>query len=201
MSGPYLPLLTPGQQIARLTTGVNVMPMLWALQANPWLWDTNDARTRDPSSPHHHLSDIWVRYAAPGVDASQPHEAVWYEAAEYLPIREIVYPLMAAVQGVQLGGVLITRIPAGRNCEPHIDHGWHARHYEKFAVQIQSAPGQMFCFDDARLETQPGDIFTFDNSFSHWVENPTAHDRITAIVCIRTERQAQHQLLPQPTAH
>ncbi len=173
-----------------LEQGVNVAPMLWALQAHPELWDQNTGRTEDPTSPHHELSDIWVRYAAPGVDGSQPHESVWYPCADLMPIRELVYPMMARFGGVQLGGVLITKIPAGKMCKPHTDPGWHARYFDKFALQIQSAPGQAFCFDGERLESKPGDIYYFDNSFTHWVENPTPYDRITAIVCIRTERTA-----------
>lgn len=175
-------------KIELITQGVQVAHFLWALQSNPGLWDRNTSRTQDPTSPHHGLSDIWARFAAPGVDGSQPHESVWYPCADLLPVRELVYPLMAAVKGVQLGGVLITRIPAGAVCRPHKDPGWHARYYDKFAIQIQSAPGQAFCFEDERLESKPGDVYFFDNSHTHWVENPTPFDRITAIVCIRTER-------------
>ena len=174
-------------KIQLLTQGVNVAPMLWALRARPELWDTNTSRTEDPASPHHGLSDIWARYAAPGVDGSQPHESVWLPAADALPIRELVYPLMGLVNGVQLGGFLITRIPPGAECKPHTDPGWHARYYDKFAIQLESAPGQAFCFDRERLESKPGDVYFFDNAFTHWVENPTPFERITAIVCIRTE--------------
>lgn len=175
--------------ITKLADGLNVGPLLWALQANPQLWNANTSRTADPASPHYGLDDIWARYAAPGEDPGGPHESVWYEAADLLPIRELVYPLMSFVNGDRLGGVLITRIPAGRECRPHSDPGWHARFYEKFAIQVQSAPGQAFCFDNERLETKPGDLYWFDNSATHWVENPTPHDRITAIVCIRPDRK------------
>ena len=65
------------------------------------------------------------------------------------------------------------------------DHGWHAKYYEKFALQIEASPGQEFCFEDARLETKPGDLFWFDNSYTHWVTNPTKYDRVTMIICIK----------------
>ncbi len=177
-------------KIKLIAQGVHVAPFLWALQANPQLWDQNRARTEDSASPHHGLSDIWARYAAQGVDGSQPHASVWHPAADLLPIRDLVYPLMQAVQGDELGGVLITKIPAGHECKPHTDPGWHARYYKKFAIQVQSAPGQAFCFDEERLESKPGDVYFFDNSFTHWVENPTQHDRITVIVCIKTDLEA-----------
>lgn len=173
-------------KIKKILDGVNVAPLLWALQAHPELWDQNKSRTEPGDSPHHGLSDIWARYAEPGVDGSQPHESVWYPCADLLPVRELVYPLVGFVHGDRLGGVLITKIPAGQECKPHTDPGWHARYYEKFAVQVQSAPGQRFCFDGESLETKPGDVFWFDNSHTHWVTNPTAYDRITLIVCIKT---------------
>lgn len=177
-------------KIERITQGVSVNPLLWALQANPGLWDQDRERTEDPRSPHHGLSDIWARFCAPGEDGNAPHESVWYPSADVLPIRELVYPLMSFVKGDRLGGVLITKIPPGAECKPHKDPGWHARYYEKFAIQVQSAPGQEFCFEDERLETRPGDVFWFDNAHTHWVTNPTPYERITVIVCIRTNRKA-----------
>jgi hypothetical protein len=175
--------------IKLLSSGVNVAPMLWALHEHPELWDENRARTRDAGSPHHELHDIWARYAAPGVDASKPHEAVWYPCANLLPVRELVYPLMSVLHGDQLGGVLITKIPPGKSCKPHSDPGWHARHYQKFALQIQSHPKQAFHFESQSLVTKPGDLFWFDNQYTHWVTNDSDQDRITMIVCIRTDRK------------
>jgi hypothetical protein len=173
--------------IRLLSSGINVQPLLWALQEHPELWDQNPIRTQSPDSPHHGLSDIWARYAAPGVDGSKPHESIWYPCAEVLPIKDLVYPLVAHVRGNQLGGVLITKIPAGKTCKPHVDPGWHAKHYDKFAIQVQSHPRQAFHFEGQSLVTKPGDLFTFDNSKTHWVTNESDTDRITAIVCIRTK--------------
>jgi hypothetical protein len=172
-------------KIALLDRGIDVGPMQAALAANPWLWNEHSGRTKPADSPHRDVDDIWVRYAASGI-TGEPHESVWYPSAELLPVRDIVFSLMAMVDGERLGGVLITRIPAGKACRPHVDAGWHARYYEKYAVQIAAAPGQLFRFEDECLETLTGDIYTFDNSFSHWVTNETAHDRITMIVCIKT---------------
>lgn len=174
--------------IERINHGMKVGPLLWALRKYPEFWDQDKARTEPEDSPHHGLSDIWARFAAPGVDGSQPHESVWYPAADVLPIKELVYPVMSMVNGDQLGGVLITKIPPGAMCKPHTDPGWHARYYEKFAIQIDSAPGQAFHFENESLVTHPGDVFWFDNAFKHWVTNDSPYDRITAIVCIRKEK-------------
>lgn len=176
-------------KIQKIADGVNVGPLLWALQANPQLWNADAQRTEDAGSPHHEVDDIWVRYSETPEEPG-PHESVWYPSAALLPVREIVYPLMQFVKGERLGGVLITRIRAGKQCKRHHDEGWHAKYYDKFAVQVQSAPGQFFCFDGEQLEPAPGDVYTFQNQFDHWVTNDTQHDRITLIVCIKTDRGA-----------
>jgi hypothetical protein len=176
-------------KIALITSGIDVRPMQTALAAHPELWDQHTARTENPASPHHGLSDIWARFAEPGSNAGEAHKSVWYAAADVLPIRELVYPLMSLVQGDELGGVLITKIPAGKECKPHVDPGWHARYYQKFGIQIHADLGQAFCFDDERLVTKPGDVFFFNNAYTHWVPNPTAHDRVTVIACIRTDKR------------
>lgn len=162
--------------------------MLDALAQNPQLWNADRARTESPDSPHREIDDIWVRFAAEGAGHG-PHDSIWYSAAACLPVRQIVYPLMAHVCGERLGGILITRIPAGKQVYPHIDRpGWHAEYYDKFAVQIASARGQKFCFEGESLETEPGDVFWFDNAYSHWVTNDTPHERITMIVCIKPDK-------------
>jgi quercetin dioxygenase-like cupin family protein len=156
---------------------------------HPELWNEHNARTKDESSPHYELDDIWTRFGdTEYAENGQPHNSKWYPSADILGIKALVYDLFRAVEGVELGGVLITRIPAGKECKPHTDPGWHARRYQKFAVQITSAPGQKFCFDEEELETKPGDIFWFDNQYTHWVVNPTPYDRITMIVCIRRDK-------------
>lgn len=173
--------------IKLLDCGLPVSHIHWALQEHPELWNQNPGRTESPDSPHHGLDDIWARFAAPGVDGSNPHDAVWYPSADVLGVKHLCHDIMAAVKGTRLGGVLITRIPAGGRVKPHTDPGWHARFYEKFAVQITSAPGQKFCFEGEELETKPGDLYWFDNSNLHWVENQTEYERITMIVCVRVE--------------
>lgn len=175
-------------KIKLISQGAHVAPFLWALQAHPELWNQHTTRTESPESPHFGLDDIWARFGDPArASDGSPHDSFWYLAADVLGIKEFCLDLMRAVDGVELGGVLITRIPPGKECKPHTDPGWHARRYQKFGVQITSAPGQKFCFEGEELETRPGDVFWFDNQFSHWVTNPTPYERVTMIVCIRKE--------------
>lgn len=171
----------------------DVRPLVSQLYCHPELWNDFDLRTNHPQSPHREMDDIIVRYNARSNftgDRSAfnaQHDGVWWDAAERLPaVQPIVFDLMRAVQGEQLGMVLITRQPAGATCYPHVDNGWHAGHYEKYAVQLQAAPKQTFHVQEESLETRAGDCFWFDNSKTHWVTNVSDQTRMTMIVCIRT---------------
>lgn len=162
------------------------------LTCQPQLWDTIRHRTEHPQSPHREVSDIWVRYnpienyEGDMQAFNAEHQPQWYPVASQLPEAvRIANELLLQVTGVTLGAVLITKIPAGKQVYPHIDQGWHARHFEKFAVQVKGNSKQAFHFKDEDLITHEGDLFWFDNAYPHWVTNDSDEDRITLIVCIR----------------
>jgi hypothetical protein len=140
------------------------------------------------------MSDIWVRYNDPKnftgdrLAFNEPHESVWYPSAAIPYVKDIVYDIMCRVKGERLGGILITKLPAGRQCYPHIDGGWHAKYYDKYAVQLAGHPLQSFNVGNEKLVTKAGDVFQFENDVIHWVENNSPEDRITLIVCIRSDR-------------
>lgn len=161
------------------------------LRNHPEVWNEIPYRTRFDKSPHREVDDVWVRYRAleewdGGAHFNDSHQSVWYPVTQKIPsARFLAMELCARLEGERLGGVLITRIPPHKQVYPHVDSGWHAHYYDKFVIQIASAPGQEFCFAEGGLESSPGDCYWFDNSVSHWVTNPTSEERISLIVCIR----------------
>lgn len=176
--------------ISLIRRGFDVSLLLEEIAARPSVW--NRQTVRQKAYAHAAISDIWVRYNAwenfkGDLHAfNEPHDSSWYPVASEIPaVRELVFDVMREVRGERLGGVLITKIPAGEMCRPHRDGGWHASYYEKFAIQLASAEGQAFCFEDSQLSADPGDLYTFDNSQTHWVTNDSDHDRMTLIICIR----------------
>lgn len=188
-----------------IRTGVDTKPLLSELAANPQLWDQYDVRkTMGISKPHAQMSDIWVRYNAfERFDKNNPaqfnaeHVPVWYPAKWALPsLRPIIFDIMAAVDGEMLGGILITRIPAGCGIGPHVDHGWHVNYFSKFYLSLKSSPGAVFSFQDEGapentredVRPNPGDIYYIDNRKRHWVENNSNEERMTVIICIRTDK-------------
>ena len=151
-------------------------------------WNMHPFRT-GPTSPHREVEDIWVRYNAIenlGPHFNDPHEAVWYPVAKQLPaVRGLIDQVLEQIKSEELGGVLVTRIHPGKQVYPHIDRGWHAEHYEKFAVLVEGNEEQSFCYEDGEFHCQEGDAFTFNNQASHWVLNPTDQARMTLIICAR----------------
>src|SRR6266403_4852372 len=144
-------------KITLLDRGFYVLDLQWAVRSHPELWNEHTARTESENSPHYGLDDIWLRFAdSGGVNVGgQEHESVWYHSAEILDVRRVVEKMRQRYNCSRLGGVLMTRVPPGATCKPHQDRGWHAETYDKYALQVESAPGQKFCFDDEELETRP----------------------------------------------
>jgi quercetin dioxygenase-like cupin family protein len=155
-------------------------------------WNTIHLRTQHPQSPHREVSDIWVRYNPienyhGDMQAfNAEHIPQWYPVARQLSEAErLAQAVSIEFQALSLGAVLVTKIPPGKQVYAHVDGGWHARHFEKFAVCVQGNEKQAFHFEGESLITQPGDLWWFDNAYPHWVTNDSDEDRITLIVCIR----------------
>ena len=175
---------------------IDVSAAVKELDANPELWNQFTLRTKEyagQGEPHRQIDDIWVRYNAwKNYNPKNPkrffkeHDSVWYPAYAKLPaLRPLIFGLMSVVEGERLGGVLITRIPAGRSVAPHVDVGWHAGYYRKFGVQLKGGPDQLFCFEGESVMAEAGEVYEFDNTEKHWVTNDSDRERITMIVCIR----------------
>jgi len=175
--------------IGFLPTRFDVASLTAELAAHPEVWGQYPWRTEHPRSPHREASDVWVRYNALerlGPHFNDAHEAQWYPVCDLLPAAKRLASEVAQTMGAtSLGGVLITKVPAGKQIYPHIDLGWHALHYEKIAVQIAGNDKQAFCFEDGHVSAQPGQSYWFNNQATHWVTNESDEDRITFICCIR----------------
>lgn len=172
-------------------SGWDVEPLRKQLE-DPSVWNRHRERTAFYSSPHSQVSDVWVRYrdfaeydGRPDFFMT-PHESVWYPVIAKLPAAWSLSRKLLRFMGCKtLGGVLITRIPAGGNVDWHIDSGWHAETYRKIALQIIGNDRQAFQFEGEELRPEPGDVYEFRNQFSHRVINESDTARITLIVCMK----------------
>lgn len=187
----------------KMAAGWDVGAAALALFRQPELWGQYSLR-KEAAPVHGEMTDIWLRYNAwRNFDPADPaafnaeHESVWYPAWYALPeLRPLVFGLMNMVAGERLGGVLITKLPPGGQIAPHTDAGWHVEHYDKYYVTLNGAEGNLFWADDGEggedvIDQRTGDVYCFDNRVQHGVRNMSAEDRITLIVCIRSDRAAR----------
>jgi hypothetical protein len=138
------------------------------------------------------MTDIWARFGdISGGDLSvisRPHDSAWYPRAHEIPgLIDACYDLVKLAIGERLGGVLITKLPPGAIIKPHIDSGWHAAEYEKIYLSVKSPVGSYFGFEDGEIRCEPGECYWFRNDVPHWVINDGDSDRISIIVCIKTQ--------------
>ena len=174
--------------------GLDVAPMLAELEAQPELWDEYPERRVAPGSPHREMTDIHVRARArDDLDAPnayrEPHWPVFYPSWRRLPsIQPVVWALMEMTKAVQLGNVLITRIPAGGRIHPHVDPGWAVNWFAaKFYVVLKGNPDCVnHCLDES-VVMQAGEIWSFENRVTHSVENRGETERVSLIVTMRVE--------------
>lgn len=158
-------------------------------------WNEYKHRTTQ-LSPHREADDIWARFGLlkdPAVVANdRPFECYWYYPDLTPALLPLVDRVMEHVGGKELGGVLVTRIPAGKAIYPHIDKGWHAAWHSKYIVCVAANQEQRFYYpeDAIELRSKTGDVFWFRNDKTHAVENYSKEDRISLICCIRTDRGA-----------
>ena len=185
----------PARNFLRIAQGVDVGPLALELHRAPHLWDRDTTRTSAyANSPHRDTSDIWVRFRAKdeikGPEAHcEPYRSVFWPAWQELPaLRPIVFGLMARVSAVEMGSILITRLPPGQQVHPHTDggFGWSPEFYNTKAHLTVSGASRSWCDGDS-VVMQPGDVWTFDNLKMHSVESIGDVDRIAVIVSMRCE--------------
>jgi hypothetical protein len=170
--------------------------VLAELEDHPELWDEHPFRTLGgPESPFDQTSDIWVRWRplwqlTKPEHFREPHFAEWYPAWHALPsLHDVVFNLMWMVRATHLGGILITRIPAGEQVKPHTDAGgWHAEFYDtKVYLPLQTNERCLNWCEDEQVIMLPGEAWRFENRVMHGLINDGETDRISAIVCMKTE--------------
>jgi len=179
-------------RFVQLASGIDTTPVLVELARNADLWDANPMRRTYPGTPHGQMVDITVRYmpeADVTLDARRAeHRNVFWPAWYKLPaLRPLVFGLMARVQAVELGSILITRLPPGGEILPHSDAGSWAPEYYTTKAHLTLAGSAVVRCDDEVCRFVAGSVWTFDNLLVHSIANDGECDRIVAIVSMRCD--------------
>ena len=177
-------------QFVQIAGGVDVVPVMLELHRAPELWDRDPDRRLYAGTPHSAMTDITVRYMPRDeitMEArGREHRNIFWPAWFALPaLRPMVFALMARVAAVELGSILITKLPPGKMIEPHSDAGnWAPTFYNCKAHITLAGTALVRCADDA-CKFDTGTIWTFDNLLTHSIENVGDVDRIVCIVSMR----------------
>ena len=180
-------------RFTQIAANVDPLAVRLELERAAHLWDANPTRRLYPGTPHGAMTDITVRYMPEDQLTSlevrkREHRNVFWPAWHALPsLRPVVFGLMARVQAVELGSVLITRLPSGRMIEPHSDAGcWAPTWYNMKAHWTVAGSSISTCEGEDCLQ-RTGEIWTFDNLLVHSISNAGPDDRIACIVSMRCE--------------
>ena len=94
---------------------------------------------------------------------------------------------MARVQATELGSIIITRLPPGKQIDPHSDAGsWAAEFYTTKLHWTVSGSALVRCADEAQM-FETGTVFTFDNLRPHAIENHGESHRVCVIISLRCD--------------
>jgi hypothetical protein len=180
-------------QFQIIAQGIDVSEALAQLDAQPELWNERGERRYRPTSPHRETDDIWLRYKKMPelvIPGDWPFKSEWYPAWAKLPaLRSIYHDIAALIDATEGGGVMLTRIPAGRMVHPHHDRGtWHSEHFTSKVWLILRANDACINYcDDESVVMKPGEAWTYSNLVTHAVENAGDTERICLIMCFRSE--------------
>ena len=187
----------------RLATGMNVMPLMLAIQRRPELWK-EDTYLRDyQQGPFGEVESIMLRFPEKRVFEQEEeleaykrgehffdqHESIDYPAYKILPeARPMVMALFSSVAGERLGRVMINKVKPGGRIYAHKDTPEHTDYYSRFHIVLQSAPGVVLRCGDEAPYWETGAAFWFNNALEHEVINNSAIDRIHMVVDARCSK-------------
>jgi len=169
----------------RLREGVETARLLNLLLVNPRWWDADPVRRSFPGSAHIEASDILLRWGENSLDAIPAWDR---EPMKAMPaFKETAVAIMQTLKGVQLGRVIVTRLPPGGRITPHIDGGLNAEFYTRTHLVLHGRPGNMFTSGDETVQMLTGEVWWFENKQQHSCINNSDDDRVHLIVDIRVD--------------
>lgn len=187
----------------QIAGGVDVLPLMYALQCRPELWVQDRYWKDHPIPTFREVDTIMLRFPD-----KPPYVASKEEKQEYIALidqmecfdqpafallpeaRSMIFGLMARVSGERLGRVLINRLAPGAHIPRHRDCQPEEKYYDRFHIVLQTNQNIEFSTGNEFMRANVGDVFWFDNAEEHEVLNRGDDDRIHMIIDIRTSRKA-----------
>jgi quercetin dioxygenase-like cupin family protein len=176
--GNFLPIDVPG---------LDVEPLLAAIEAKPELWQLNTT-WKDSKTPTFRQTDsIHLRSPLKGSEGEDLYECLEQPAYKMLPeSKRVIANVIHKVGAERIGQIVIDKLPAGESILPHSDVGGMAPYYNRFHVVLKTNPNVLFRSGNEWCHMGKGEVWWFDNAKVHEVQNRGDCDRIHMIVDLKT---------------
>jgi len=175
------------QNFKRVSEGLNVTPVVEAIEAHPELWDEITIRQDYEGSAHKDTACIFLR----GPKSFTPDDYFFdlgsydYPAVDLLAdsLVPLLQPLLRDVLKVEeLGRVLIVRLEPNGHIESHVDEGEYADHFTRFHLALTGDDGSTLTCGSETVHFAPGELWWFDHKVEHYADNKSEKPRIHIII-------------------
>lgn len=161
----------------RLGQGQPIIPLMQAVMRHHDLWNQDMARTLPEGSPHRETDDIILR-------SGNGRCADHIEMQTFPIAKNLALGLMQNLGGVQLGGIIISRLLPGAKIRPNIDQdGFFSRYH----IVLQGFAGSLFTCGDETVCMTSGDVWWLDRAAECSAKNNSQDDAVHLLVDIRVE--------------
>lgn len=168
-----------------LSKGLDVSPLVEALNRNKALWTEITGRQDYEGSAHQDTSSIFLRWCK-GLDINAAFTEIpafnFPAMGKLAEAHELINYTLRRVSAAQLGRVLIVNLRQGGAIAPHADEGAYADHYERFHIALDSKPGNVFSTEHETVEMKTGELWWFNHKEKHQVQNLSGCDRLHMII-------------------
>lgn len=188
-----------------LVSGLEVKPLLEALESQPDLWKENTLRQNYPSSCHGDTENIFLRgpKSLTHNDYFFDLGAFDYPAMEKLvdPLLPILRPVFEKLQIAELGRMIIVKLKPHGIVGTHIDEGMYADHYSRFHICLQAEEGSTLTAYNESRHFSPGEAWWFNHKSVHFATNDSDLPRIHIIFDAVSPLYSMNGLLEEEAQH
>lgn len=188
-------------QFQLLKSGIDVKPLILALEQCEYLFGEHTFRQNYEGSAHRDTETIFLKWAKNNTreNIQQGLSVVDMPELQILPEAEVLIDRATELVGARVEGrALIVRLKPGGKIIPHADSGLYADTFERFHLCLQSDGSEFFVEEDGFSTSffmKPGELWWFNHKCTHWAENDSKIPRINLIIdgiCPKYRRERVH---------
>ena len=170
-----------------LDSGIDVQPLLDAIERRPEMWKDITIRQEFEGTCHADTETIFL--VGPdeftvesymGTTSAIPYHACVELSEELDPILNHFFGNV--IQATEIGRILIVKLKAGGKVLEHIDEGTYADYYSRFHICLSGDEGSTLTAGDETQHFAKGEAWWFNHKALHSAENVSDKPRIHMIL-------------------